>query len=192
MSTLAEIVKHVMIIIVITSFLELMLPEGGIKPFVRFAIGLFVIIAVLNPVLGYLFQDHDFEIKWWDAQYQVVSNQNEVEQKGQALKEQISSAGSHNLKQKLEGQINSLAQLVPGVAEVTSQAELAQDGGIKALSLRVKEELKESEQEEVTPALIDKQVEEKNREQIKNKLTSLLQNFYGLEGIEVEFIFEGG
>ncbi|MEQ8174412.1 MAG: stage III sporulation protein AF [Syntrophomonadaceae bacterium] len=191
MSTLAEIVKHVMIIIVITSFLELMLPEGGIKPFVRFAIGLFVIIAVLNPVLGYLFQDHNFEIKWWDVKEQV-SSQGEVEQKGRELKEQITSAGSNSLKQKLEGQINSLAQLVPGVAEVESRVELDRDGAIKALSLSVKEEVTESEQEEATPALTDKKAEDKSREQIKNKLTSLLQNFYGLEGVKVEFIFEGG
>ncbi|MEN6389331.1 MAG: stage III sporulation protein AF [Syntrophomonas sp.] len=191
MSTLAEIVKHVMIIIVITSFLELMLPEGGIKPFVRFAIGLFVIIAVLNPVLGYLFRDHNFEIKWWDVKEQV-SSQGEVEQKGRELKEQITGAGSNSLKQKLEGQINSLAQLVPGVAGVESRAELDRDGAIKALSLSVKEEVKESDQEEATPALTDKKAENKSREQIKNKLTSLLQNFYGLEGVKVEFIFEGG
>lgn len=191
MSTLAEIVKHVMIIIVITSFLELMLPEGGIKPFVRFAIGLFVIVAVLNPVLGYLFQEHDFEIKWWDAQSHI-SVQDEVEQKGQVLKEQITSTGNQNLKQKLEGQINSLAQLVPGVAEVKSRAELDRDGTIKALSLKVKEELKDSNREEVNPALADKTSLEKSREQIKTKLTSLLDNFYGLEGTKIEFIFEGG
>lgn len=191
MSTLAEIVKHVMIIIVITSFLELMLPEGGIKPFVRFAIGLFVIIAVLNPVLSYLFEDHNFEIKWWDAKNQV-SRQEEVEQKGRELQGQITSTGSSNLKQKLEGQINSLAQLVPGVAEVASRAELDRDGTIKALSLKIKEELDESKQEDVNPALTDNKDLEKSREQIKSKLTSLLRNFYGLEGARVEFIFEGG
>lgn len=191
MSTLAEIVKHVMIIIVITSFLELMLPEGGIKPFVRFAIGLFVIIAVLNPVLSFLFQDHNFEIKWWDAQ-NMVSSQEQVVQKGQVLQEQIVGIGNHKLKEKLEGQINSMAQLVPGVAEVKCSAELNQDGGIETLSLKVKEEVKQSEQEEATPTLVDKKMEEKSREQIRNKLTNLLGNFYGLEGVKVEFIFEGG
>lgn len=191
MSTLAEIVKHVMIIIIITSFLELVLPEGGIKPFVRFAIGLFVIIAVLNPVLSYLFEDHSFEIKWWDSQNQV-SSQAVVEQKGQVLKEQIAASGNNNLKKKLEGQINSLAQLVPGVSEVKSDVELGKDGGIKALNLEVKEEEKEADQEDVNPALTEKRTLENSREQIRNKLTSLLRNFYGLEGVRVEIIFEGG
>jgi stage III sporulation protein AF len=67
MSVLTEIVRNILVIIIMASFLELLLPEGAIRPFVRFAIGLFVLIAVLNPVLGYFFDDSNFQITWWEA-----------------------------------------------------------------------------------------------------------------------------
>lgn len=189
MNTLAEIVQHVIIIIVITSFLELLLPEGGIKPFVRFAIGLFVIIAVLNPVLSLVFQEHNLEIKWWDAQ-NMVSSQERIDRDGQQLKGKLVSVGSQNLKEKLEGQINSMAQLVPGVAEVKTSAVLTEEGGLKALSLRIKEEAAELNEAEAD--LSSDEDRDKSREQIKNKLSDLLSNFYGLQGVKVEFVFEGG
>ena len=72
MSVLTEIVRNILVIIIMASFLELLLPEGAIRPFVRFAIGLFVLIAVLNPVLGYFFDDSNFQITWWDYQMEAV------------------------------------------------------------------------------------------------------------------------
>ena len=54
MQLLSEIVRNVIVIIIIASFLELLLPQGTLQPLVRFAIGLFILIAVLNPVMGFL------------------------------------------------------------------------------------------------------------------------------------------
>jgi stage III sporulation protein AF len=75
MSVLTEIVRNILVIIIMASFLELLLPEGAIRPFVRFAIGLFVLIAVLNPVLGYFFDDSNFQITWWDYQMEAVEEE---------------------------------------------------------------------------------------------------------------------
>ena len=55
MTVLSEIVRNVLVIVLIASFLELMLPEGTLRPFVRFAIGLFILIVVLSPLAGILF-----------------------------------------------------------------------------------------------------------------------------------------
>jgi len=62
MAVLTEIVKTFLVIIILASFLELLLPEGKVKPFVRFAIGLFILIAVLNPGLSLLFSGHNFDV----------------------------------------------------------------------------------------------------------------------------------
>ena len=48
MDVLVEIVKNLLVIIILASFLELLLPGGGMKPYVRLAIGMFVLIAVLT------------------------------------------------------------------------------------------------------------------------------------------------
>ena len=47
-----DIVRNVLVIILVSSFFELLLPDGKVKPFVRFnIIGLFILISVLNPAL---------------------------------------------------------------------------------------------------------------------------------------------
>ena len=42
MEVLTEIVTNLLVIIIISSFLEMMLQEGNTKPFVHFAVALFV------------------------------------------------------------------------------------------------------------------------------------------------------
>ena len=48
MAILSEIVRNILVIVLIASFLELMLPEGTLRPLVRFAIGLFILI-IMSP-----------------------------------------------------------------------------------------------------------------------------------------------
>ena len=60
MEVLAEIVRNLLVIIIISSFLEMLLPEGNTRPFVRFAVGMFVLIAILTPSLHYLYDNVSF------------------------------------------------------------------------------------------------------------------------------------
>jgi stage III sporulation protein AF len=103
MSVLTEIVRNILVIIIMASFLELLLPEGAIRPFVRFAIGLFVLIAVLNPVLGYFFDDSNFQITWWDYQMEAVEEESLL-RRGQEINQNIMNHNQSLLKEKLEGQ----------------------------------------------------------------------------------------
>jgi stage III sporulation protein AF len=101
MSVLTEIVRNILVIIIMASFLELLLPEGAIRPFVRFAIGLFVLIAVLNPVLGYFFDDSNFQITWWDYQMEAVEEESLL-RRGQEINQNIMNHNQSLLKEKLE------------------------------------------------------------------------------------------
>src|SRR5690554_1390558 len=111
MAVLTGMVKNVLVIIILASFLEVLLPEGRVKPFVRFAIGLFIIIAVLNPVLNVLFEQREFEINLWD--YKVSSEQEqEILEKGNRINRQITVSTEAGIKEKLEGQVSAVAMLV--------------------------------------------------------------------------------
>ena len=62
MDVLVEIVKNLLVIIILASFLELLLPGGGMKPYVRLAIGMFVLIAVFTLVIMCFYACEAFHI----------------------------------------------------------------------------------------------------------------------------------
>lgn len=107
-----------------------MLPDGSIKPFVRFAVGLFVLIAILNPALSFIFSNHDLKLDFWD--YTVdESIEEKIMVDAQELNERIVNVSSNTVLEKMQGQISSMALLVPGVEEVQTELKTDQDGIIE-------------------------------------------------------------
>jgi len=62
METLRVIVKSILIIIMISVFLEIILPRSDMKRYINLIIGLFIIVAVLNPFLAVIRQGFSFEV----------------------------------------------------------------------------------------------------------------------------------
>jgi stage III sporulation protein AF len=193
MAVLTGMVKNVLVIIILASFLEVLLPEGRVKPFVRFAIGLFIIIAVLNPVLNVLFEQREFEINLWD--YKVSSEQEqEILEKGNRINRQITVSTEAGIKEKLEGQVSAVAMLVPGVKGVKTNAILNSEGGLGKLNLIVKLEESENPQEEKAGIFPGREngPSSKEKKQIEEKVQGVISNFYGYQQLEVNIEFEGG
>lgn len=195
MAVLAGMVKNVLVIIIMASFLEILLPEGRVKPFVRFAIGLFIIIAVLNPVLNVLFDRKDFEVNLWD--YNLSPEQErEVLERGSRINQQLTSTGESNFAEKIEGQISAVAMLVPGVKEVETRAALDSEGGLKKLDLVVRPEGNTGlagEGDEIRAfSNGGEQSLPVDQEQMEEKIRGVINNLYGFKNIEIEIKFEGG
>ncbi|KUG05022.1 stage iii sporulation protein af [hydrocarbon metagenome] len=191
MSVLAEIVRNVLVIIILASFLELLLPAGTIRPFVRFAIGLFVLIAVLNPVLGYLFHDNDFQLNWWECKINEDIEESIVAG-GRQINERILNQNQQMLKEKLEGQISAVILLVPGIEEVHTQAEL-RDSTIDRLKFNILlEETEGSEEAGEIEVFIDEEYSAEMKQQIERKINNVVSNMYGLGPERIEINFEGG
>lgn len=194
MAVLAGMVKNVLVIIILASFLEVLLPEGRVKPFVRFAIGLFILIAILNPVLNALFEQREFEINLWD--YQVSSEQEkEILEKGSRINQQIATSTEAGIREKMEGQVSAVVMLVPGVKEVKTSATLNGEGGLSNLNLIVR--LEESKQEQKGGEMDvffggGDSPSPEDRKQIEEKIRGVLSNLYGFDHLKIDVKFEGG
>jgi stage III sporulation protein AF len=191
LDVLTEIVKNLLVIIIVSSFLELLLPEGNVKPFVRLAIGLFVIIAVLSPSLTFLYDNPHLQVKLWDYQAdEDLSRQ--IEQKGRKLSQSLHNSGNTYLKDKIAGQISAVALLVPGVDDVHTSVLMDAGGNMQEVKIVVKARHKESQDEKVH--VFNQQPEEKETEQkeITAKIMQILYNFYDVDSDRVEIEFEGG
>lgn len=194
METLADIVRTVLVIIIVASLLELLLPESGLKPFVSFAMGLFVLIAILNPILNVAFKNRDFKVDLWDYKYNEKLEQQMLE-KGLDINQQILQTNDDMIQEKLQGQISAIAALVPGVQEVDTQIEAVDAGALDKVYLVVR--LEETEVSEQTNDVgvfsgSEKKLSEEEQDRIKEKILLVVDNLYGIEAGQIEIDFEGG
>ncbi|MDD4170635.1 MAG: stage III sporulation protein AF [Syntrophomonas sp.] len=194
MDVVAEIVKSLLVIIIVSSFLEIMLPDGNIKPFVRFAVGLFILIAILNPALAYMFNNNNFQISVWDDRIDERTSR-EIASGGQKIKEQINGSSNAVMKEKLEGQMAAVAILVPGVDDVTTQLTVGEDGTLQKVQLTVRS-TGNKDGAEVEPVNVFSgsalQKSEEEQAEIRRKMQQVMSNLYGLAVQDIEIIFEGG
>ncbi|QGT98955.1 hypothetical protein SYNTR_0362 [Candidatus Syntrophocurvum alkaliphilum] len=194
MEVLITIVQSLLVIIIIASFLELLLPDGSIKPFVRFAVGLFVLIAILNPALSFIFSNHDLKLDFWD--YTVdESIEEKIMVDAQELNERIVNVSSNTVLEKMQGQISSMALLVPGVEEVQTELKTDQDGIIEKIYLEVTPEnnsdIEEIESVDIlnTESSTDEYVDYTN---LENRIITVINNVFGLKDVDIQIEFQGG
>lgn len=194
MSVLAGIVKNILVIIILASFFEILLPEGKVKPFVRFAIGLFILISVLNPALSYVFREHEVKVSMWDYTDNYMDT-GEILKKGNNINEEMKKQGDMLVKEKIQGQISAVALMLPEVEDVTTEAYITEQGSLKKLHIIVRpREDEKIESEKVGVFLNHNEQVSKNKEEeiIRKKITSIIQNLYGLDENYIKIEFEGG
>jgi stage III sporulation protein AF len=194
MAVLSEIVKNVLVIVLIASFLELMLPEGTLRPLVRFAIGLFVLIAILSPLAGVLFSDRNIDIEWWDLQIDAGQEAQIMEQ-GEKINQQIWQSQQDLVSDQVAGQIGAVALLVPGVEDVEAQVVLNEAGAVESLQLVVRPQVTSSDEEVSQVGLFgesESSISSEEQEVIRNKLSTIMENLYGFDNTLIQIDFQGG
>ncbi|MGI6412486.1 MAG: stage III sporulation protein AF [Syntrophomonadaceae bacterium] len=192
MSTLLEIVRNVIVIVMVASFLEILLPDGKIKPFVRFAIGLFVIVAVLNPTLSLLFASKNLSVQMWDYKIDAAGTEQMVH-KGMQLNQEITEKNVQLVKNKLQGQIEAVVMLVPGVKVVEAKVEMGEEGLITGVKLVVTTEPQPVAESSLQLPLEARTILlEPDTRALEKKINGVLNNFYGLEGVDISIEFKGG
>ncbi|MDO4540924.1 MAG: stage III sporulation protein AF [Syntrophomonadaceae bacterium] len=187
MAVLLDMVRSLLVIIILAGFLELLLPEGSFRPWVRFAAGLFVLVAILSPLLNLLQGEHDFSLEAWDYRVEAAE-QRQVMKQGAALNQQLADTGGQELEEKLNRQIEAVALLIPEVYAVQGEVKLNADGGIERLTLRLSTQ-PEGAVEPVT--VTGRDAEQKALEEaICTRLYTVLESFYGLAPEQIEAVFE--
>ena len=191
MEILISIVKNLLLIVVVASFLEILLPDNSMRPFVRFTIGLFVILAILNPILSTFYSERDLVAGAWELpwEYNGISDYQET---GLEVNRDIRKAGSEVIKEKIEKQINSLASLVPGVGDLNTQVALDPESGELSEVMLVIETTSAGSKDGTVEAFSSRDQAHQDQKVIKEKLTSMMRNLYGLEDQQVVIKFEGG
>lgn len=192
MAVLIEIVKSILVIIIVVSFLELLLPDGLMKPFIRFAVGLFILVSILNPLLSTFFHD-EFQISLWDYKIDPGEELN-ILNKGEEIQADIAGFQNEFIKEKIQGQIAAMALLVPGVEDVKSEVHYSDDGSIEQMNLYVmtREDIISENESDKEVFTYQEKSDEKNDE-IEFKMKKIIEQFFGISDSEkISIEFEGG
>ncbi|MGI6469040.1 MAG: stage III sporulation protein AF [Syntrophomonadaceae bacterium] len=190
MDVLVEIVKNLLVIIILASFLELLLPGGGMKPYVRLAIGMFVLIAVLTPVIRCFYPGEALHISSWEWS-NYGAEQQEVLQKGSELHSELIAQSNESVRSKLEGQISAIAMLVPGVAEVDSKIVLNEDGSIQKVTINVSGQDNNGADPSSVGTFWD-QEEARLGPDVEARMARIVMNMFGLSEQQIEIQVQGG
>jgi len=192
--------------VLITSFLEMLLPQSDLQKFVRVVLGIFIMITILNPLLKLADQNINFERVVLKASGQGMDDLENILAEGRLLKEVTGGMVDEQYSQGLKKQVRSLALLVNGVADATAQVELEEKGGEKSgriagikVLLKTEGLFLPNEEQTVQPVEIrissekreemgkaEKEKLSKKEERIQKAVQTTVANFYNLSAEQVE------
>ncbi len=115
--------RNVVIIVLLTTFIDLIMPSSSMQRFVKVVMGLFILVTLLNPILNLFTKGQDFEVMTWQLKTST-STANTVLAQSDQLTATNQSLFLENYSRRIEGQMKALVKLVKGVKEVEVQVEL--------------------------------------------------------------------
>ncbi|MCK8826635.1 stage III sporulation protein AF [Natroniella acetigena] len=181
MEQLREWVRNIVLVILFANFIQMLVPSGQMKSFVKVIIGFFIILVVLNPILSLVrYPQQIFNLDLFSIQRPSFD---EVVEDGKSLKREQNNEIRGDYKQRLGKQIESFIEFNFQI-ESTVELALDQENELEKIEIRVQED-------RITPVNVDLSQEDKEPKPIskEKKLKELIANFYALdlEQVEVEF-----
>ena len=126
MQTLHTLVRNLVVILLLATFLEMLLPNKSMRGFVQMVMGLFVISAVLAPITTFLHTPLTMEIPAWSAT--TPQDLPAVATEGQGLK-LARDAVQDQYRQILVNQIKAIALGTDGIVGAEVNVEFEEGAG---------------------------------------------------------------
>lgn len=198
MQTLREMVRSITIIILIGGFLELLLPSGQMKRFVKMVIGLFILISMLNPIMTLFRQGTDAPAMAWDlsAGSEAGSIIAKSEAASQGMKEKTRQMYGENVGQQME----AMVKILNGVESVKARVEMETAGSgndfakVRSVTMTISSSPKNGGKL-VAPVEVDvgkgKTASAEPKEQeLKEQAKEVLKNFFNLQDEQIHVVID--
>ncbi|AFV11846.1 stage III sporulation protein AF [Thermacetogenium phaeum DSM 12270] len=207
METIYQLVRNIVFLVLLAAFLEMLLPLKETRRFVEVIFGLFVVVAVLNPVVA-LFDQKRFLTQ---EVYQEVGAE-ELEailSRGKELQRAAAVEARAVYGKRLEDQIRTMACLVPGVGAAVVKVEqeawdpsLQSVGGVERVFITLRPE--EDDNQSIPPVervYVSSEADEpdpgnrnpegrQGREEARLRVQETIASFFGLRKEQVIVIWE--
>jgi stage III sporulation protein AF len=202
LETIYQLVRNIVFLVLLAAFLEMLLPLKETRRFVEVIFGLFVVVAVLNPVVA-LFDQKRFLTQ---EVYQEVGAE-ELEailSRGEELQRAAAVEARAVYGKRLEDQIRTMACLVPGVGAAVVKVEqeawdpsLQSVGGVERVFITLRPE--EDDNQSIPPVervYVSSEADEpdpgnrnpegrQGREEARLRVQETIASFFGLRKEQV-------
>lgn len=162
MQWLNEWIREIVLIVLLATFLDLILPNSTMERYVKVVIGLLIILTVLSPVITLL--RSDWSLDQWQLPYMqmeaapAMATLSEVMQEGKQLRDRHEQQSVQLLRDEMETAITETVHAhYPGiVTEIKTNLQLDADGQptlqrltliLKSAQVEMKEKKKQVERE---------------------------------------------
>lgn len=177
-------IKNIVLLVLFASFLELLLPTSSMQRFIRVIIGLFITLAILNPILDII------QNRWSPEQIPALSTntantQNVLKQANQVAGDRDQMA-LNTYKKELARQLRATITAIEGIADAQVAVELEDTqagkltGKVKSVTVYVKPGIN-SDSRMVAPIVIGQQSSNETSDlkpQLKRKIANTLYELY--------------
>ncbi len=122
--TIGNVVKSLIVIIILASFIELILPENKFQPYIKLVVGLVIIVTILNPLLQLFRIVPDLEMEILRSQVQLY--QEEVYVNSDAV-DRAKGLVVNEYKRRVQGEIEKVVDQYPGLRIASIELEIIED-----------------------------------------------------------------
>lgn len=140
-------VRDLVILVIFASMLEMLLPNGSLKKYVKLVIGFFMMLAILNPILS-LFRADYTAFYPFNTLPNGKSQQAMIQQEGAKIQKANEMLAVNTYQSQLEQQIRALILTQGEVEDAQVQVTAGENGTIEAVQIGL--ELVNSEGKEQT------------------------------------------
>ncbi len=120
-----QFVQNVLVIMLLASFLQIILPEGGMRRYAQLAVGLIMVLTLLAPLLQ--LSRTPFNLGELLGQATVRTSWEELQMKSRVWQEQNDQVLLDNYRQALTDQIEQLVEADDQVEMVSCRFQLVED-----------------------------------------------------------------
>lgn len=124
---LQDLVRELVVLVILAVFLELLLPHGDLRRYVRMVFGLLIIVAVLQAAVSFWNRDLAADLSWVSIGPPDREVTGEILREGERLWQQGQDRAMSEYEEGLARQIRALAGLNPELAVVEVRVRL-EDG----------------------------------------------------------------
>ncbi|MBM7867918.1 hypothetical protein GTO89_09490 [Heliobacterium gestii] len=193
------------LIILVGTLLDMLLPNGRLQSLVRLVAGLFIMVAVLNPIMSWVNKNNWSATLGGDMPVQEVNGYDEIRRKGEALREEGLSQAREEAQSRLRRQVEALVGLKPGVKAAAAQVELggqsASKTGIGQITVTLRpDDSREGEKEAVASVMVEDihsaaaptSTTPPKRDATAQEIVRTLSGFYGIPPERIRVLWESG
>lgn len=129
MAALKEWVRGLVLLVVIASFLELLLPMSSMKRFVRMAMGLLIILGVVRPIVGLLGQSVAVNPTLLLSDEPALPSMSQLMTEANRFQARNQKLLLQEAEERLGEEVRGAARKVSGVSDAQAEVRLVTDPG---------------------------------------------------------------